>query len=108
MKSMSTFTKRSGTGLEVDPSAPILVEARESLQVPQNPASPAQAIDPSMYFNRELSWLAFNERVLNEASAQWPLLERVKFLAIYFSNLDEFFMIRVSGLRAEVHYQNHN
>src|SRR5215467_15745178 len=62
----------------------------------------ATVIDPSMYFNREVSWLAFNERVLNEASAEWPLLERIKFLAIYFSNLDEFFMIRVSALRAQV------
>src|SRR5437588_8334345 len=55
--------------------------------------------DPSLYANRELSWLDFNDRVLQIAQDEsLPLLERVRFLAIFVDNLDDFFMIRVAGV----------
>jgi polyphosphate kinase len=65
--------------------------------VPPPDLDPADLKNPALYINRELSWLEFNQRVLDQAlDASHPLLERVKFLAIAAANLDEFFMIRIS------------
>ena len=78
-------------------------KAAEVAQLPSTPVSLFSLDDPSLYINRELSWLEFNRRVLEEAlDPAVPLLERLKFLAIFASNLDEFFMVRVGGLQQKV------
>ncbi|HEY1187375.1 MAG TPA: polyphosphate kinase 1 [Gemmata sp.] len=69
----------------------------------QGPAKPANLDDPALYTNRDLSWLEFNRRVLEEAQDPTvPMLERLKFLAIFSSNLDEFYMVRVGGIQQKV------
>lgn len=80
----------------------------QALHAPSNNRSPvAQQIksftDPALYLNRELSWISFNERVYGEAiDPEHPLLERVKFVSICHSNLDEYYMVRVSSLQQQL------
>ncbi|HEV2820346.1 MAG TPA: RNA degradosome polyphosphate kinase, partial [Solirubrobacteraceae bacterium] len=79
------------------------IRAVAAVEPEPEPEAPSDLRDPSLYTNRELSWLDFNDRVLQLAEdPDAPLMERVKFAAIWTSNLDEFFMIRVAGLHDQV------
>jgi polyphosphate kinase len=97
------FMKETRTKLNPAPKQRPTVRRPKKRMVTPHPPKGGATVDPSLFINRELSWLEFNHRVLEEARDQrHPLLERVKFLAIVSSNLDEFFMIRVAAIREQI------
>ena len=81
--------------------------SRPEIELPP-PATVSTLDNPAYYTSRELSWLAFNDRVLEEAlDTRNPLLERLKFIAIYGTNLDEYFMIRVAAIKQQIEAEIH-
>ncbi len=102
------MSARAPLGASRQDEAAAAVQARASVAQVRSAADGLAEVldefnDPSLYTNRELSWLDFNDRVLQLAEDEsQPLLERVKFLAIFVTNLDEFFMIRVAGVHDQV------
>ncbi len=86
------------------PAAPVAVSPAPNDQSPPEPGADGWNLDaPELFLNRELTWLAFNRRVLHEAEdPRTSLLERLKFIAIVSANLDEFFMKRIGGLKQQV------
>ena len=95
--------KRLMAAAQANGTVPKQPPAAKNESSPSLPSDGIDLKDPAYYLNREISWLRFNQRVLHEAfDERTLLLERLKFMAIYSSNLDEYFMVRVSGLKQQI------
>src|ERR1700682_5873369 len=89
--------------MNYNPSLPLPPHDQERQSQTNQPNQTNLPNHPDFYINRELSWIEFNRRVFGEAkNPRHPLLERVKFMAIFETNLDEFIMIRMAGLKDQV------
>jgi polyphosphate kinase len=98
----------SEEGCDHSPNSATMITDSEAGEELRPEATVPSLDDPALYINRELSWIAFNDRVLEEAlDERNPLLERLKFIAIYGTNLDEFFMIRIAGLKQQIEAEVH-